>query len=157
MADVVITPIQGNIHFFNDASVIIASFTATSSNNLIITGNTGVNVTSNITVTESVTSNSYIGTIFTSTDGSSVDINPRNGGIQLWTLGASRTPTANNFQNGQSVTLMIDDGATYTITWPSVIWKTDSNTAPTLNITGLTAINLWKVSGNVYGARVGDS
>lgn len=50
-------------------------------------------------------------------DGPSVQINPTNGTIQTWTLGANRSPTAPNFQNGQSVTLMIDDGLSRTINW----------------------------------------
>lgn len=91
-------------------------------------------------------------TVFTITDGASVDINPANGGIQLWTLGASRTPTATNFVAGQSVTLLIDDGTAYTITWSSigVTWL-DNASAPTLQTTGYTIIELVKVNSTVYG------
>jgi hypothetical protein len=98
-------------------------------------------------------------TVFTITDGTSVDINPTNGAVQLWTLGDSRTPTATNFADGQSVTLMIDDGSAFTITWTSIapVWKTNGGVAPTLNLTGFTAIVLWKVGSTVYGARVGDA
>lgn len=95
--------------------------------------------------------------IFSITDGGSVDLNPLNGGIQTWTLGANRSPTATSFDNGQSITLMIDDGTAYTITWPSVTWKTNTGNAPTLNTTGVTAIQLWKVGGVLYGARVGNA
>lgn len=35
--------------------------------------------------------------VFTITDGASVDLDPANGPIQLWTLGANRTATASNF------------------------------------------------------------
>jgi len=91
-------------------------------------------------------------TVFTITDGASVDINPANGGIQVWTLGASRTPTATNMTAGQSVTLLIDDGTAYTITWTSigVTWL-DSASAPTLQTTGFTIIELVKVNSTVYG------
>lgn len=91
-------------------------------------------------------------TVFTITDGSSVDIDPANGGIQTWTLGASRTPTATNFTAGQSVTLLVDDGSAYTITWTTigVTWL-DSASAPTLQTTGYTIIELFKVSTTVYG------
>jgi len=91
-------------------------------------------------------------TVFTITDGASVDINPANGGIQLWTLGASRTPTATNFVAGQSVTLLIDDGTAYTITWSSigVTWL-DNASAPTLQTTGYTIVELVKVNSTVYG------
>jgi len=91
-------------------------------------------------------------TVFTITDGASVDIDPANGGIQTWTLGASRTPTATNFAAGQSVTLMIDDGTAYTITWTTiaVTWL-DGASAPTLQTTGYTIIELFKIGTVVYG------
>lgn len=91
-------------------------------------------------------------TVFTITDGASVGIDPANGGIQTWTLGASRTPTATNFAAGQSVTIMVDDGSAYTINWTSigVTWL-DNASAPTLQTTGYTIIELFKVSTTVYG------
>jgi hypothetical protein len=95
--------------------------------------------------------------VHTITDGAAVDLDPANGTIQLWTLGASRTPTASNFASGQSMTLLIDDGSAYTVTWPSVTWTTNGGVAPTLNVTGYTVIQLWKVSTVLYGARVGDT
>jgi hypothetical protein len=52
---------------------------------------------------------------------------------------------------------MVDDGSAYAITWPSVTWKTDGGDPPTLNTTGFTAIQLWKVDTVIYGARVGDA
>jgi len=91
--------------------------------------------------------------VFTITDGASVDLNPSNGTIQIWTLGASRSPTATSFAAGQSMTLMIDDGTAYAITWPSVTWV--GGTAPTLATTGKTVVELWKVSTTLYGALVG--
>ena len=94
--------------------------------------------------------------IFTITDGASVDLNPANGTIQLWTLGASRSPTATSFANGQSMTLMIDDGSAFSITWPSVTWVNNGKVAPTLATTGFTVVALWKVSTTLYGALVGD-
>lgn len=93
-------------------------------------------------------------TVFTITDGASVDLNPANGPIQVWTLGASRTPTASSFAAGQSMTLMVADGTAYTVTWPSVVWVGGS--APTLATTGYTVVELWKVSTTLYGAIVGD-
>ena len=102
--------------------------------------------------------------IFTITDGAAFEIDPGNGTIQLITLGASRTPKATNFTAGESVTLMVDDGSAYTLTWTDttfgasgVIWKTDGGNAPTLNTTGYTVITFWKVGTQVYGARVGNA
>lgn len=77
-------------------------------------------------------------------------------GLNVWTLTGASTPT-DGLSNGQSAILMIDDGSAYTITWPSVTWKTDGAGAPDLNTSGYTAISLWKVGGVVYGARVGDN
>jgi hypothetical protein len=111
------------------------------------------------TVTNVVFDGNYTEDVYAIVDGASVDLNPANGTVQTWTLGASRSPTATGFQSGQSITLMIDDGSAYTITWPSlpVTWKTDSGSAPTLNTTGITAIVLWKVGSVIYGARVGNA
>jgi hypothetical protein len=103
-------------------------------------------------------------TVYTISDGAAFEIDPRNGTVQLITLGASRTPKATNFAAGQAITLMVDDGTNYTITWTDatfgtsgVVWTTNGGTAPTLNTTGYTTIVLWKVGTQVYGARVGDA
>lgn len=96
-------------------------------------------------------------------DGAAVILNPVNGGIQTWTLGATRTPTC-SFEDGESLLLCVDDGSAFDIVWTSttfgtsgMVWKTDSGVAPTLNLTGYTFILLWKVGTQVYGARVGDA
>ena len=100
-------------------------------------------------------SNAVVETVY-ALSGTTPALNPTNGMIQTWTLSASSTPT-DSLNAGESLTLMIDDGTAYTITWPSVTWKTGGGTAPTLNTTGFTAIQLWKVSTTLYGARVGDA
>lgn len=94
-----------------------------------------------------------VDTVYAITDGASVDINPANGSVQTWTLVANRTPTATNFVAGQGVTLMVDDGTSYTITWSTiaVTWLTTDGNAPTLKTTGYTPIVLWKVGSTVYG------
>jgi len=102
--------------------------------------------------------------VYTIADGAAFEIDPGNGSVQLITLGANRTPKATNMVEGEAITLMVDDGSAYTLTWTDatfggsgVVWKTDGGVAPTLNTTGYTAIVLWKVSTQVYGARVGDA
>ena len=117
-----------------------------------ITGTGNINHTGDIN-TQIVTAKSYKDTVFTITDGASVDIDPDNGGIQVWTLGASRTPTANNFDAGAKVMLMIADGSSYSITWPSVNWV--GGVAPTLPTTGYGIVELWKVGTQLYGAFAG--
>jgi len=97
----------------------------------------------------------YTETVFALT-GTTPALNPANGTVQTWTLSGNSTPTS-VIAAGQSMTLMIDDGAAFTITWPSVNWRTNAGTAPTLNTTGFTAIVLWNVGTVLYGARVGDA
>ena len=94
-------------------------------------------------------------TVYTITDGAAFEIDPANGGIQTITLGASRTPAATNFTTGQSVTLMIDDGSGYTITWTTVNPTWVGGSAPTLATSGYTVIEFWKVGSTIYGAYVG--
>lgn len=95
-------------------------------------------------------------TVFTITDGTTVDIDPANGTIQTWVLGANRSPTATNFQSGQFVTLMIADGTLFNVTWTGigVVWV--NNVVPTLPTSGYAIIELWKVGTTVYGTKVGD-
>lgn len=125
---------------------------------------TGTQTASNKTLVDPAIEGAIKDEVFTITDGAAFEIDPSNGAIQLITLGASRTPKATNFAAGEAITLMVDDGTAYAITWTDatfggsgVVWKTETGTAPTLNTTGYTAIVLWKVSTQVYGARVGDA
>jgi hypothetical protein len=112
--------------------------------------------------TETFTNKTITGTketVFTITDGAAFEINPANGGIQTITLGANRTPAATNFTAGQSVTLMIDDGAAYAVTWstvnPTWVGATATGSAPTLATSGYNIIELWKVGSTIYAAFVG--
>jgi hypothetical protein len=91
--------------------------------------------------------------------GTTPALSPTNGSIQTWTLSGNSTPTAGTWAAGQSITLLVDDGTDYTITWTSlsIVWKTDGGSAPTLNTSGDTVIGLWKVGTTIYGARVGDA
>lgn len=86
---------------------------------------------------------------------SGTDLDPSNGTIQLITLSANRTLTE-SFVAGESMTLMIDDGTAFTITWPTMTWVNNGKLAPTLATTGYTVVALWKVSTTLYGAVVGN-
>jgi hypothetical protein len=110
------------------------------------------------TMTAAVLNDGYTEEVFAVT-GTTPALSPTNGSIQTWTLSGNSTPTAGTWASGQSLTLMVDDDTAYTIDWSSVAvtWKTNGGTAPTLNTTGFTAIQLWKVDTVIYGARVGDA
>lgn len=93
--------------------------------------------------------------VYVITDGASVAINPEDGSIQTWTLGANRTPTI-TMVDGQSVTLMIADGSAYTVNWSSIAPVWSGGSAPTLPTAGYAVIEVWKVGGAIYMAHVGN-
>lgn len=115
--------------------------------------------TSDTQTLTSKTLGNYTETVYAVTDGATVNLNPNDGPIQTWTLGASRTPGQASWAAGQSMTLMIDDGSAFAVTWTTlgVVWKSGAGAAPTLNTTGFTVVVLWKVGTTIYGARVGDA
>ena len=84
--------------------------------------------------------------------GTTPALDPANGTIQTWTLSGNSTPT-DSLAAGESITLMVNDGTAYTITWPTMTWIGGS--APTLDTSSYTVIELWKVSTTLYGALVG--
>jgi len=84
------------------------------------------------------------------------ELEPANGSIQTVTLTGSITSLTDNIAAGEAITLMIDDGTAYAITWPAITWVNNAGAAPTLATTGNTVIALWKVSTTLYGALVGD-
>jgi hypothetical protein len=87
--------------------------------------------------------------------GTSVALEPDNGSVQTHTLTGNTTYT-DGFTDGQAITLMIDDGTAYTITWPTITWVNNGGAAPTLATSGYTVLAIWKVSTTLYGALVGD-
>lgn len=93
-------------------------------------------------------------TVFAVT-GTTPALSPSNGTIQTWTLSGNSTPTAGTWDDGESLTLMVLDGTAFTITWTSVAVTWVGGSAPTLDTTKYTVIELWKVGGVIYGALVG--
>lgn len=120
------------------------------------TQNAAVATLTNKTLVDPVITGAILEDIYTIVDGAAFQIDPGNGSIQQVTLGANRTPAAANFANGESVTLMVDDGSAFTLTWTTIGVKWVGGTAPTLATTGWTVIELWKVGGSVYGAKTGE-
>lgn len=92
--------------------------------------------------------------LFTVTDGPAVTLNPANGTLQTWTLGANRTP-ALTMSDGQFLLLRISDGAGFTVTWTTAAVTWLNGVTPTLSTTGFTFIQLFKVGGVVYGSSPG--
>tara|TARA_X000001036_G_scaffold159483_1_gene151313 strand:- start:2135 stop:2680 length:546 start_codon:yes stop_codon:yes gene_type:complete len=87
-------------------------------------------------------------------------LDPINGMIQTWTLTSTNSNTVNtgtdNLDNGQSMLLLVTAGS-YTLTissTPAIKWVGGS--APTLSTTDVTAIELFKIGSQLYGAPVGD-
>jgi hypothetical protein len=149
-------PFTGKFDIVNDQPVL-GTMAAQDQDSVSITGGTITAELVNATLTGTITED-----VFTITDGASFEIDPENGSIQLVTLGDDRTPKATNFQEGQSVLLMIDDGSAHSINWgdstfggSGVIWA--SGTPPVLSTSGYTSVVLWKVGLQVYGARVGNA
>jgi hypothetical protein len=152
--------IRDGTYTMTAAKITGGSITGVTFTSIIVTGGS----ISGVTLTDPAITGTILEDIYTISDGAAFEIDPSNGSIQLITLGASRTPKATNFANGESVLLMVDDGSAYTLTWTDatfgasgVVWKTNAGVAPTLNTTGYTAIVLWEVASQIYGARVGDA
>ena len=76
-----------------------------------------------------------------------------NGGVQTKTLAANTTFT-DSLSSGDAIVLMLEAGASYTVTWPTMTWVTSGgNVAPTL--TAKDTLVFWKVSTTLYGAYTG--
>jgi hypothetical protein len=99
--------------------------------------------------------NAIVENVYTNASvGASFALNPSNGTIQNLTLSASSS-FSDSLSSGEFITLHILDGTAYTITWPTMEWIGGS--APTLDTTNETIINVWKVGSVLYGALVGVS
>ena len=147
-----------NITGVSDQTVVDMDSTGILTANVVtITGTTTANV---VTITGTTTANSFV---FNSSieenvyalSGTTPTLDPSNGTVQTHTLSGTTTYT-DGLTAGEAITLMIDDGATQTITWPTMTWVNNGRSAPTLATTGYTVVALWKVSTTLYGALVGD-
>ena len=115
---------------------------------------TGTQALTNKTLTAPVITGTILEDIY-AVSGTTPAIEPGNGSIQTWTLSGNSTPT-DSLAAGEAVTLMIDDGTAYTITWTSLVDQWVGGSAPTLATTGYSVVVLWKVSTTVYGNAIGD-
>ncbi len=116
-----------------------------------LVGRATTDTLSNKTLSSPVISGSVTEGVYAVT-GTTPALSPTNGTIQTWTLTGNSTPTAGTFNAGQSMTLMIDDGSGYSVTWTSVpVTWLNGGIAPTLATSGYTPIVLWKVGSTIYG------
>jgi hypothetical protein len=115
---------------------------------------TGTQTLSNKTISNLII-DGYIREEVFAVSGTTPALSPSNGTIQTWTLTGNSTPTQGTWTQGESMTLMINDGSAFTVNWTSVpvVWV--GGTAPTLATTGFTVIELWEVGTTIYGALVG--
>jgi hypothetical protein len=71
-------------------------------------------------------------TVFTLGTTGSIALDPANGSIQSSVLTGAPTFT-DSLEAGQTIVLMLEGGASYTVTWPTITWVTSGgNAAPTL-------------------------
>ena len=121
------------------------SISAYFNNNIkLATTATGINVTGTVAATN------IQETVYALT-GTALDAS--NGGIQTKILAANTTFT-DSMSDGESIILMLENGSTYAVTWPTTIWSTSTgNTAPTL--TAKDTLIFWKIGTTLYGAYVG--
>jgi len=72
-----------------------------------------------------------------------------NGTIQNLTLSNDVGTITDSLADGEAITLVVDDGSGYAITWGTTKWVGGS--APTLDATNKNVIVLWKVGSDLYG------
>jgi len=106
-----------------------------------------------VVITDELTAKSIKETVNAMSAAASVALDPTLGGIQTITLGQATTFTLSNWASGHRMTLMIDDGSNYAVTWPTMQWA--GGVAPTLATSGYNTIELWYVGSTLYGAYVG--
>jgi len=111
------------------------------------------NPSTNTLVTGVVSANTFTEGVYTLGTTGSLTLSPANGTIQSSTLTGNPT-FVDSLSSGQSIVLMLNNGASYTVTWPTITWYTSGgNAAPTL--TAKDTLVFWKVSTTLYGAYVG--
>jgi hypothetical protein len=114
---------------------------------------TGTQTLTNKTLNAAVLNDGYTEEVFALGTSGSIALNPANGSIQTCALTGDPTFT-DSLAAGQSIVLMLTNGASYTVTFPTITWVTATgNAAPTL--TAADTLVFWKVSTTLYGAVVG--
>ena len=123
-----------------------------------ITTNGGADNTTNLGDGSNRFKDLYLGggvveTTTTVTYAASIALTYDNGSIQTVTLTGNVTFT-DSLADGESIVLMLNAGASYTVTFPTMTWvSSGGNAAPTL--TANDTIVFWKIGSTLYGAYAG--
>jgi hypothetical protein len=109
--------------------------------------------TSPTLVTPTITG--YTESVVTLATSGSIALSITSGTVQSCAAAGTVTFT-DSLSSGQSISLLLTNGSTYTINWPTTTWVTAAgNTAPTLSASN--TLVFWKISSTLYGALVGKS
>ena len=112
------------------------------------------NTLTNKTITNIVFDGSLTEEVFALGTTGSLALDPANGSIQTCALTGAPTFT-DSLAAGQSIVLMLTNGASYIVTFPTTTWVTSGGcVAPTL--TAADALVFWKIGTTLYGAVVGN-
>ena len=135
-------------------NVLTATNTQTVTNkDLTSATNTLPTLLANKTIEAGVFTNGYTEEVFALGTSGSLALDPANGSIQTCALAGNPTFT-DSLAAGQSIVLMLTNGASYTVTFPTITWVTSGgNVAPTL--TAADTLVFWKISTTLYGAYAG--
>jgi hypothetical protein len=118
-----------------------------------VVGTTDTQTLTNKTLVSATLSNGYTEQVQALSTSGSVALNPLTGSIKTCALTGNITFT-DSFTAGQSVVLMLTNGSSYTVTYPTMTWVGPTgNVAPTLNSANV--LVFWKVGTTLYGAHVG--
>jgi hypothetical protein len=108
------------------------------------------------TMTGNLTLDAYTEKVATLATSGTIALNPSTG-TTLSCAAAGTVTFTDSLSSGQSISLLLTNGSTYTINWPAgTTWVTSAgNTAPTLSASN--TLVFWKISSTLYGALVGKS
>jgi len=107
------------------------------------------------TMTGNLTLDAYTEKVATLATSGTIALNPSTG-TTLSCAAAGTVTFTDSLSSGQSISLLLTNGSTYTINWPTTTWVTAAgNTAPTLSASN--TLVFWKISSTLYGALVGKS
>jgi hypothetical protein len=107
------------------------------------------------TMTGNLTLDAYTEKVATLATSGTIALNPSTG-TTLSCAAAGTVTFTDSLSSGQSISLLLTNGSSYTINWPTTTWVTAAgNTAPTLSASN--TLVFWKISTTLYGALVGKS